>query len=445
MQSTRRSLLKKTALAGSVGATTSLTGCALLGNDGQNQTETDDGGSGGSEIPDEPLRIAFSGYYSGFPSTIGMGSRNAAELIVQDINDNGGVLGEREIETYFIDEAGGTDEYTSELRRLVSEEDVEAHIGLHASSAALAAAPIVDDLEIPSISWGAGTAELYQHLSESPWVFRSVAAGISYVTAGVKYVLDNLEDIESVGVVAEDYAWGRNATDMVEGLFDQLAPDVTVESRLHDLGQQDLTSVVTALSEADHDLVFNTSWGGDVTNFVRQADSQGLWDDTEGLFILGYSVTQDLRGDTPEGLIFGVNGMNLIERNRHPAHEEFVTSFYDEYDRYPVYPAFSTRIAIDWYVSAIDQAYQLLDGYPSKEDIATVMETRSFPMETSSVALSVPYHEAKHGSVYGRTTYTDEYDFAVLEDLDYYPAHTINNPEYITPLDWIDQYADINP
>src|SRR5690606_27415206 len=69
-----------------------------------------------AEKPAE-LNVGISTYLSGSASVFGVPARDAADILIADINANGGIGGVP-IKATYIDEGGGSEKLLSEYRRL---------------------------------------------------------------------------------------------------------------------------------------------------------------------------------------------------------------------------------------------------------------------------------------------------------------------------------------
>jgi len=134
-----------------VAASMGLAGCSNPADQGEDS-------SGGGPIPDEPLRMACIGFTSGPASVFGTPMMQSARMVVDQINENGGILGEREIEMEEFDE--NVDEVVQQYRRLATrEEEFDVIVGYISSANVLSIAPIAEELEQPTVVWGHGNDE----------------------------------------------------------------------------------------------------------------------------------------------------------------------------------------------------------------------------------------------------------------------------------------------
>jgi branched-chain amino acid transport system substrate-binding protein len=106
----------------------------------------------------KPNEIGFGvfTFTSGPAAAYGMPGRNAAELVIDQINATGGIGGVP-IKPTYVDEGQGTEGVVGEFRRLASDPNNQAMIAALSSGNCLALAPVAEQLRCPH---SCGTATL---------------------------------------------------------------------------------------------------------------------------------------------------------------------------------------------------------------------------------------------------------------------------------------------
>ncbi|RPI81857.1 MAG: ABC transporter substrate-binding protein [Chloroflexi bacterium] len=121
---------------------TSLVACASPTPAPQAEGETSD---------EEPIRVGWFGALSGDQAVWGTAERNGTQLMIEKINEAGGVLG-RQIEFYNYDDKGDQLEAVNVVKRLIQEDKVVAIIGSNSSGRNIAVAPIAEENKVPVIA-----------------------------------------------------------------------------------------------------------------------------------------------------------------------------------------------------------------------------------------------------------------------------------------------------
>ena len=79
--------------------------------------------------------------------------------------------------------------------------------------------------------------------------------------------------------VAPNYEYGQSAVRWFKELLTRARPDVTfVAEQFPALGRIDAGATVQALAAANPEAIFNVTFGADLTNFVRQGLTRGLFE-----------------------------------------------------------------------------------------------------------------------------------------------------------------------
>lgn len=427
---------RRTFLKGAGAATTaaSLAGCP-------NPTETGNGGGGGGggEIPSEPLTMACVGFTSGPAAVFGTPMMQAARMVVQKINDAGGILGEREIQMDEHDE--NTEDVAQLYRRLATEDNYDIIVGFISSANALTVAPIAEELGQPTVIWDTGTTELFDNAVTDPqYTFRTCASS-STDAVGAALVLRNaFSDVQTVAGVNQDYAYGRNNWNLFEQAIDSFGIDVEiVEKRFTPFPNDDFSSTISALNNSNPDFIFSSLWGGDLVNFITQANNQNLFDDTMPCFSGGTHVFADAPGQVPDGLLFGARGPHfpygVLQWNS--LHENFVSSFEDEYSESPyAHGAFHAWQAIHAYVYSVERAYNVSGEYPDRDAWSASME--GIGLDTPSGFVSIPRgsHNAIEPSFWGLSDTSG--DNISLREPVWIAKEEVNPPVDMTTGEWLD-------
>ena len=385
------------------GAAVSLAGCA--GGLG--------GGGGGG-----PIRIGGIYLLSGIAEALGSASAAAAEVAVDQINADGGIMG-RDVEITVRDHG---DNPGSTIQSLVQEDNSHVLIGLTSSGVTLNTAPTVEQLGVPMTLTDIGTPWITEHdydtygdyynsddgtAAGKPNIFRTNANTSINTYAMAKWALDNL-DVSRVANIGPDYAYGHQCWDYFKAYSDGLGADYEyVESQFPSLGASDMTPQINQVLAADPDLVFTSFWAGDAVTFVQQAAEQGLFDQVDDVFdTLGTDPTIfEALGDTmPEGVHYsGWYWKSAFDNQYNDAFRQAWTDAYADDDEVIGIPSFtggSTWAAIYLYKAAIEAAEST-----EPDAIIGELEGRSFEQDPRGpITIDADSHQANAPTVIGETT-----------------------------------------
>jgi branched-chain amino acid transport system substrate-binding protein len=279
---------------------------------------------------DVPIRIGEINSYTAAPAFT-LPYRNGWQLAVEDINKTGGVLG-RKLEVISRDDAGQPQNAIRLAGELLNDQKVDllaggflSNVGVAISDFAkqnnklyIAGEPLTD-----SLVWDKGSRTCFRL---RPSTYMQVAM-----------LLDAAKALPAKrwATVAPNYEYGQSAVKWFKQLLAQQRPDVSfVAEQWPALGKIDAGATVSALAEAKPDAIFNVTFGGDLTNFVRQGNTRGLFDGRSVISVLtGEPEYLDPLGDeTPEGWI--VTGYPW-DQVTSPANVAFVKAYRDKFKEAP--------------------------------------------------------------------------------------------------------------
>jgi branched-chain amino acid transport system substrate-binding protein len=254
------------------------------------------------------LKIGITTFMSGPASVFGVPAKAAAELMIEDINAQGGIGGVKLSATY-IDEGAGADKMLSEYRRVVQEMGVKTMLASISSGNCNIVAPVAEDLKVLNIAWDCGTEKLLEE-KRYQYVVRTQANATTEMVATVLYLMKTKPDFETIAVVNQDYAWGRDSWEIFINTLRVFKPNVKVVAEMFPkMGAADFSTELSRLQAIKPDVVLNTSWGGDLDTFVRQASQRGVFGQ-KTLFVLPLleSSLERLGSTVPAGIIAGARG-----------------------------------------------------------------------------------------------------------------------------------------
>jgi branched-chain amino acid transport system substrate-binding protein len=404
------------------GATAGLAGCL----------DSISGGSGG----EGPIKIGGVYLLSGIAEALGSASRAAAEVAIDVVNEDGGILG-REVEAEFRDHGSNPQQ---QIRSLVQEENADAMLGLTSSGVTLASGPTIEQLGVPFTLTDIGTPFITEPDYDTYGSYyddeNGTAAGVnnlfrtnansSTTTYGMaKWALDNL-DVNRVANIGPDYAYGTQTWDYFKAYSDGLGADYEyVESVFPSLGASDMTPQINQVLAADPDLVFTSFWAGDVVTFVQQAAEQGLFEQVDDVLdTIGADPTVfSALGDTmPEG--YHYSGWYWHSAYDNENNQNFNSAYEDTYGdstELPSIPSFtggSTWAAVFIYKQAMEAA-----GSTDPDDVIAEMEGLTFEDDPrGSITLDADSHQSNAPMVIGETSRDDDvpYDGVGLTNTETY-------------------------
>lgn len=381
------------------------------------------------EKPQE-LKIGITTFLSGPASVFGIPGKEAANLLLEEINARGGIGGVK-VSATLIDEGIGGDKLLSEYRRVVQEQGVRVMLASISSGNCNILAPVAEDLKVLNLMWDCGTEKILEARRYN-YVFRTQANATTEMVAAVIYLLRTKPDFKTIAVVNQDYAWGRDSWEIFSNTLKTLKPDVKVLGELFPkFGASDYSTEVSRLQALKPDVILSTSWGGDLDTFVRQAAQRGLTRSSTLVLPLAESSLERLGPALPDGVIVGGRGEHYFlhpETRDDPAHLAFIEKFRARTGAYPIYPVYHMVQAIRGLKAAYEKAIQANGGkWPAVEQVAAAMRG----LEFKGFGRTVKIREDGQGledQLLGISKHVPKYPFAVMDRMAIVPADLVTPP-----------------
>lgn len=165
----------------------------------------------------EPLKFGVAGALSGDLASYGVPARNAAEMIIKDVNAKGGILG-RKIELLAEDDVCKPEVAANAAAKLVSEH-ADVVLGHICSGATKAALGTYKSANIVVLSPSATNPPLTQS-GEYPNFFRTIASDDAQAKLGVDFALDTLK-VKKIAVVHDKGDYGKGFAEFAKGFLEQ--------------------------------------------------------------------------------------------------------------------------------------------------------------------------------------------------------------------------------
>ena len=216
----------------------------------------------------EPIVIGIPVGLSGANSVVAPSVVQSAELAVEEINAQGGVLG-RPLELKIADDASGAAGAQAAFDSLVFDSKVDAIITMEVSSARNAGLPIVEEGNVPYIY-----SSFYEGRSCSPnrfvngWVTEQQVPPVvdQFMAAGAKKFF----------LVGSDYAFGRGMLEFTRKYVTDNGGEIVGEEYLP-LESSDWTAIISNLRASGAEaLISSTSGGAPNVTLIKQLRAAGI-------------------------------------------------------------------------------------------------------------------------------------------------------------------------
>ena len=372
---------------------------------------------------EEPIKIGAIYIMSGSAATYGKFAEQGIKLAMDEINASGGVLG-RKLTLQLEDGQGKPAVAIQVARKLVYQGKADVLMGLDSSGVALGLVPVLPELGKPFIITHAATpgvtgklcnAYTYR-ISDNVHQHMQGAAIVAAKTGAKKWT-----------TIGPDYAFGHETWEFFSKYLKEKSPDVQImtETAFPRFGAEDFTPFINGVMENKPDGVFISLWGGDLVNFVRQANNRGFFKQGFQVFMGVGAATEVLTalGDQmPEGVWLGTRYWYGAHDN--DLNKKFVSSYQKNYGAPPSYNAEGAYVAVYAFKAAIEKA-----GSVDGKAVAQALSGLSIPAPTGTLTFRKGDNQALIGPTWGRTGAMDTKNkIRSLTDMQTFDAQQVTPP-----------------
>jgi branched-chain amino acid transport system substrate-binding protein len=257
--------------------------------------------------------------------------KKGMELAVDEVNAAGGVNGKK-IELITRDDNANPGDAVRVAEELISREKIDVLMGTFLSNTGLAVADFAKQKKFfflagepltDKIIWASGNKYTYRL---RPGTYMQAAMLVPEAAKLKK---------KRWAVVYPNYEYGQSAVAAFKALLKAAQPDVEfVAEQAPPLGKLDAGSVVQALADSKPDAIFNVLFGADLSKFVREGNTRGLFQGREVVSVLtGEPEYLDpLKEEAPNGWIVTGYPWNGIQTAEHKA---FLAAYQGKFKDYP--------------------------------------------------------------------------------------------------------------
>ncbi|ASY71061.1 ABC transporter substrate-binding protein [Sinorhizobium fredii] len=289
--------------------------------------------SGLALAADGTIKLGIVAPMSGPNARYGAFSMRGAELAVKEINDAGGVDGQK-IELYSADSQGTPVEGVSATRRLIDEDEVDYVIGDVSSSVTLAMQPVAEDAEVlllnaassnPKITYAAGVGGF-------KWTYRNYPTDENRAFVVAKYAAEQ-RGFTKFAVLSVDSDYGRSAIEFTKKYLPEFKGEILTEDYYKE-GEVDFRSVLAKIRDSGAQAILMYGLADTTPIVARQMVELGL----AGKVTLvgnGEFNTEKTIKSAPTALEGAVEAAAWLPAWNSPESKAFVEKFTTTYDEAP--------------------------------------------------------------------------------------------------------------
>jgi branched-chain amino acid transport system substrate-binding protein len=342
----------------------------------------------------EVIKIGVAGAHSGDLASYGLPTVNAAELVVEQANENGGVLG-RQVQLVVEDDQCLPEVAANTAAKLVGEE-VVAVIGHICSGATRAALGTYLESEIVAISPSATNPPLTKS-GEYPNFFRTIAPDDAQGQLQAEYVVNEL-GFDRFAVLHDKGDYGKGLAEFARSFLQEGGGDV--EIALFEgitAGAVDYSAIINRIDAANVDAVIFGGYHPEASKLVGQMRQQGM----DVAFISGDGVKDDtfiqVAGEDSEG----VYATGAIDTTQNPIAIEATEAHQEKYGSDPGPFFLNGYAAAQAILNAIEEAgttdYEEVTAALREQIVETPLGRISFDERGDAVGVGFSMYQVQDG------------------------------------------------
>ncbi|MGE0716655.1 MAG: ABC transporter substrate-binding protein [Alphaproteobacteria bacterium] len=363
------------------------------------------------------IKVGFPMILSGPGALFGEPTVKGAQMLVDEVNAKGGVLGKK-IELIPRDTKGSADEAVRVTRDLILRDDVQFVVGTLTSAEGPAVSPIAKENKIVFVAPITKTDQLTAPANLHPYVFRT--ASTTTIEGRTAAEILAKWNVKRIGTLSPDYAYGQDVTKAFVDHLKKIRPDIEiVDQQWPKLGEADYTPFINAQLGKKPDAVFSSLWGGHFVTFAKQAVPLGYFKALNYNFIGGGEAgsiesAKAMGKDYPIGI--WSNAYDVSNWDAGPAaHREYLDRLRkftktEEPSSWPI----TGYVAMQFLVEAIRKANSTDSDKVSKAMIGLTIDS---PIGKQTIRAKD--QQANRGQFWGQMKMDEKRGYAVMDKVTY--------------------------
>jgi urea transport system substrate-binding protein len=315
----------------------------------------------------EPIKVGVLFSLRGPMSSGGTAAHDAAKLAIDELNQQGGLLG-RKIVPLVADGESDYRKFAKAARKFIAEDRVAAIFGCRASSNRKAVLPIVE--EYKSLLF---YPMQFEGLEDSPNIIYLGAAPNQQILPAIDYMI-GIKGKRRLFLVGSDYIFPRAANEILREHLSGRRRDVQIVGEKYiPFGSTEVDEAIRAIQEKKPDLIVNTINGDSNSAFFRGLQRAGLH--AEDAPVLSFSMGENDLLSLGEAGVGHYAAWSYFQSIDRPENREFVRKFHTRFDERRVVsdPMETVYFGVHLWAQAVQAA-----GTTEPSAVAAALKGRTF-------------------------------------------------------------------
>jgi branched-chain amino acid transport system substrate-binding protein len=321
---------------------------------------------------------------SGKESTYGADTKDGIELALAEVNKAGGIKGKK-VRIIYEDDKSTSQEAAIKVRQLIDRDKVVAILGEVASSRSLAGGIVANTKKVPMITPSSTAVEVTK---DREYVFRSCFTDAQQGEVAARFAIDTLKKKNLAILFAAQDNYSSGLAKSFKEHAQKLGANIVAEKG-YDASETQYKTLLSAIKQANPDLVFVPVYYNDMIQIARQSSEVGI----TGNMILGGDGwdSQDLL-DQSEGKLEGAHFTNHYAPDvPWPNAQQFLKSYKEQYKRTPISLSAQGYDAAKLLFDAMNRATELS---PEAVKVA-ISQTKDFAGATGNLTIDKDHNVNK--------------------------------------------------
>jgi len=209
----------------------------------------------GAALGQEMIKIGAFGPMTGGAAGSGQSMREGIDLVIEEVNASGGVLG-RKIQVLYGDDAGKPEQAVSIVKRFIANDNVLLVIGGISSPTSMAASQVTGEEKVPQIMVASTAARIT--LQGNPYIFRSAVPDVKLTADLADFVAEKFPKMKRFAAIYVNDDFGRGGVEGFKKAAARHGIQVVVEEK-YTRGDVDYTAQITKIRASSPDAILDWS------------------------------------------------------------------------------------------------------------------------------------------------------------------------------------------
>lgn len=339
------------------------------------------------------IKIGVAGAHSGDLASYGLPTVNAAELVIDKVNANGGLLG-KQVELVVEDDVCKPEVAANIASKLVGE-NVVAVIGHICSGATKSALGIYKDSNIVCISPSATNPPLTQS-GDYPNFFRTIAPDDAQAQLEVDFALNNL-NLTKIAILHDKGDYGKGFAEFAKSFIEESGKADIVLFEGITPGAVDYTAVINKIKSSGAEAVIFGGYHPEASKLVSQMRKKKM----DTLFLSEDGVKDDTFIKVAGEYAEGVYATGPKDTSQNPMAVQAIKEHEEKFKEAPgafFLNAYAATLAL---VNAIEKAgstkYEAIVKALRSEEVDTPLGKISFDEKGDAIGVGFSVYQVQNG------------------------------------------------